>query len=156
MNINYDEPISPPVSVLIGNDIFRLYEGSSNQVYLVLTTKDWGVEVQYTKEQIFNSLRPLSYDNESHEVHINETNIIITLERHHLEELESEEPWKLFHMAGNYPETAALYYDDGAPIIIGTDGINGAQNSNKLLFQDLSMVVSKVRKGKPVVRMISK
>ncbi|KAI6364778.1 hypothetical protein MCOR25_005572 [Pyricularia grisea] len=155
MNITYDEPISPPVPVLIGHDIFKLYEGSSDQVYLMLTTNDWGGDVQYAKEQIFDSLRPHSYDNESHEVHIKGINITIALERH-IEELELEEPRKLFHMAGNYPETAALYYNEEVPIKIGTDGIGGTRDNDHLSIQDLSTIMSKFRDGKPVVRMILK
>ncbi|TLD11559.1 hypothetical protein PspLS_11452 [Pyricularia sp. CBS 133598] len=157
MNQTYTH-VSPPIPVLIGYDILKLYKGSDERVYLLLTANDWGGDIQYAPD-IRHSLRPHKYDKESHEVSIEGTKITIALERYNMEELKLKEPQKLFHLTGkskDKPETAALYYNEDVPVRIGEDEIGGIRDNDRLLVQDLSTIMSKFRDGKPVMRYIQK
>lgn len=157
MNQTYTH-VSPPIPVLIGYDILKLYKGSDERVYLLLTANDWGGNIQFAPD-IRHSLRPHKYDKESHEVSIEGTKITIALERYNMEELKLKEPQKLFHLTGkskDKPETAALYYNEDVPVRIGEDEIGGIRDNDRLLVQDLSTIMSKFRDGKPVMRYIQK
>lgn len=61
-NLKYDGSTSPPNPTLLGNDLIKLYYGSSSLVYIALLISDFGGECVYERSKFFTSLREHDYD----------------------------------------------------------------------------------------------
>ncbi|KAH6667738.1 hypothetical protein B0J14DRAFT_567112 [Halenospora varia] len=158
-DLKYDRT-SLPNPTLIGYDLTKLYDGSFTSAYIALLVSDWDNGCRSFKRKLFASLREHDYDKQTFEVRF-KNGIILNIRDAitSTEDIEMEDPRRLFRCRKQKLKTAALYYKDENLHKIGSDKIGKVidmPKKEKKCVEHICSIRLKFGDGMPVYRVIKR